>query len=102
MKSRYDGTTIEGKQLRNYDWVAMDLGNIALHLFTEETREKYDLESLWSVGSEFDTKTQEQKQGQMIGIEDILADLKPLSWIKVSCDTQQGSNTTNKQEKKFL
>ena len=31
-------------------------GNVALHLFTEELRERYDLESLWSLGPEFDEK----------------------------------------------
>ncbi|KAK7574376.1 hypothetical protein V9T40_011567 [Parthenolecanium corni] len=36
------------------EWLALDLGNIALHLFLEPVREKYDLETLWSVGKEFD------------------------------------------------
>ena len=80
MKTQFDGTTIEGKKEKNYDWVAMDLKNIALHLFTEQNREVYDLESLWSVGPEFDAKTREQSaKGQILGIEDILSDLKPLS-----------------------
>lgn len=43
---------IEGET--SNDWVALDLGNIALHIFKSETRKKYDLESLWSVGREFD------------------------------------------------
>lgn len=43
---------IEGESSNN--WIAMDLGNIALHIFEEESRQKYDLESLWSVGREFD------------------------------------------------
>ncbi|XP_023329230.1 uncharacterized protein LOC111701957 [Eurytemora carolleeae] len=38
-------------------WIAMDLGNIIVHLFTPESREKYDLETLWTVGSRFDTLT---------------------------------------------
>lgn len=32
-------------------------GNIALHIFSPAAREKYDLETLWTVGSEYDTKT---------------------------------------------
>ena len=28
----------------------MDLGNIAIHFFLPETRERYDLESLWGHG----------------------------------------------------
>lgn len=36
------------------DWIAVHLGNIVLHLFLPETREKYDLETLWTVGPEYD------------------------------------------------
>lgn len=46
---------IEGEKSR--DWIAMDLGNIALHIFSAEARELYDLESLWSVGSQYDLET---------------------------------------------
>ncbi|KAM7541576.1 hypothetical protein Aperf_G00000045309 [Anoplocephala perfoliata] len=49
----FDG--IEGKS----DWAAVDLGNIILHMFaTKVCRERYDLESLWGVGTEFDLKAQ--------------------------------------------
>ncbi|VDM34021.1 unnamed protein product [Hydatigera taeniaeformis] len=42
------------------DWVAVDFGNIILHMFTKvECRQMYDLESLWGIGPEFDEKTQE-------------------------------------------
>lgn len=34
------------------------LGNIALHLFLKETREMYNLEVLWSCGSEYDELSQ--------------------------------------------
>lgn len=30
-------------------------GNIALHLLTKEIRDNFDLESIWSVGEEFDS-----------------------------------------------
>lgn len=43
---------IEGKDSK--DWVALDLGNIALHVFSHKARKYYDIESLWSVGREFD------------------------------------------------
>lgn len=43
---------IEGEN--SQDWMALDLGNIALHIFSAEARKQYDLESLWSLGSEFD------------------------------------------------
>ncbi|KAK2713598.1 hypothetical protein QYM36_009462 [Artemia franciscana] len=35
-------------------WIAMDLGNIVLHMFDDETRQQYDLETLWAVGPNFD------------------------------------------------
>ncbi|KAL7298707.1 hypothetical protein TKK_0008465 [Trichogramma kaykai] len=43
---------IEGEKSK--EWQALDLGNIALHIFSAEERVKYDLETLWSVGSQYD------------------------------------------------
>ncbi|XP_050527259.1 mitochondrial assembly of ribosomal large subunit protein 1 [Daktulosphaira vitifoliae] len=37
------------------DWIALDLGNIALHLLTTKSRENFDLETFWSVGEKYDT-----------------------------------------------
>ncbi|CAC5412850.1 Mitochondrial assembly of ribosomal large subunit protein 1 [Mytilus coruscus] len=48
---------VEGLDSEN--WLAFDLGNIILHLFTPETRELYDLESLWTLGEKYDDKCQE-------------------------------------------
>lgn len=50
---------IEGEKSR--DWMALDLGNIALHVFSEEARLEYNLESLWAVGREFDTECNKPK-----------------------------------------
>lgn len=33
------------------NWVAMDMGVVGVHLFTEEVRELYDLEGLWVDGN---------------------------------------------------
>ncbi|CAL4124788.1 unnamed protein product, partial [Meganyctiphanes norvegica] len=52
-------TIVEGKES---EWIAMDLGNIALHIMSPELREEYDLESLWTVGPEFDEKSQQSLQ----------------------------------------
>lgn len=46
---------IEGEKSRK--WMALDLGNIALHVFSEDTRLEYNLESLWAIGKEFDTES---------------------------------------------
>ncbi|KAH8379117.1 hypothetical protein KR009_003129 [Drosophila setifemur] len=50
---------IEGDKSR--DWMAMDLGNIALHIFSPRAREEYDLESLWAIGSQYDLESQKQQ-----------------------------------------
>lgn len=40
---------IEGYQESN--WIVLDYGSLVVHLFDEETREYYDLESLWADGT---------------------------------------------------
>lgn len=52
-------------------------GNIALHLFTKDTREHYDLESLWALGPEMDRKAKERDY-----IEDFLMGIDPLADLK--------------------
>nr|SVE84416.1 EOG090X0AI9 [Daphnia pulex] len=56
---------IEGKD--NKDWIALDLGNIALHIFSSKTRKIYDLETLWTCGADFDDLSNEK--------EDVVASL---------------------------
>ena len=51
---------IEGKD--NKDWIALDLGNIALHIFSHKTREMYDLETLWTCGADFDDLSNQEEQ----------------------------------------
>ena len=62
------------------NWIAMDLGNIALHFFHGPTRMKYGIEALWALGPELDDKSKggdafddflRQNQG--------IFDLRPLS-----------------------
>ncbi|MEM1226193.1 MAG: ribosome silencing factor [Planctomycetota bacterium] len=40
---------IEGYQ--ESSWIVLDYGNVVIHLFDEQTREYYDLESLWADGT---------------------------------------------------
>lgn len=41
----FKNTTLEGAE--NSEWVILDLGDVIVHLFLKETRELYDLESMW-------------------------------------------------------
>lgn len=45
---------VEGESSK--DWIALDLGNIALHIFSANARQHYDVEQLWTVGAEFDAE----------------------------------------------
>lgn len=46
---------IEGKNCRN--WMCMDMGNIILHIFSKAGRETYSLETLWTLGEEYEKRT---------------------------------------------
>lgn len=71
---------IEGEKSR--DWMAMDLGNIALHIFSPKARETYDLESLWAIGVEYD-REYNKPQDPLVELFErhstLLADIKPLN-----------------------
>lgn len=45
---------VEGEQIG--DWIVMDYGEIVVHLFVPELREKYALEQLWRKASIIDLK----------------------------------------------
>lgn len=64
------------------------LGNIALHIFSKEARERYDLDSLWAVGPKMDLEYNKvDPLVQMLENNTYsLDDLKPASWrIKLLC-----------------
>ena len=52
---------VEGGQ--SGDWIVLDYGDIAIHLFIPEMREKYALEKLWKEGKIVDLKIQIEKTG---------------------------------------
>ncbi|KAL6252151.1 hypothetical protein P5V15_000015 [Pogonomyrmex californicus] len=67
---------IEGENSK--DWMALDLGNIALHIFSHSARQYYDLETLWTVGSQYDEKTNEVTDLNIIDQYNVfLADFQP-------------------------
>lgn len=65
----------EGELDTNTGWTAMDMGNIVLHLLTQEKREYYDLEMLWSVGPDFDDNTRNlmAAEEKLETLEDLMA-----------------------------
>jgi hypothetical protein len=58
----------------------MDLGNIALHIFSRSARKTYDLESLWSIGRQYDSEYN-KPDDEIVKLYEshsvFLADLKP-------------------------
>ncbi|XP_063229817.1 uncharacterized protein LOC134534972 [Bacillus rossius redtenbacheri] len=70
---------IEGENAT--EWIALDLGNIALHIMSKSARELYDIEMLWSVGPEFDDQCNKTDDAVVSVFQHhaiYLGDLKPL------------------------
>lgn len=65
---------IEGENAK--DWIAMDLGNVALHIFNEKARRKYDLESLWCLGIDYEKIYSPKLAGQVVEDETAIAEPK--------------------------
>lgn len=80
---------IEGKN--SDEWLAMDLGNIALHIFSSKVRKQYDLETLWSVGSDYDPETNK--------IEDPIYKLFDQHSILVGHNQSSSSFSSNRKSK---
>ena len=49
---------------RSGTWVLMDFGSLIVHVFTDETRQFYDLERLWSDGVPVNLAALEQEQSK--------------------------------------
>lgn len=55
MKKRtvYDRASVEGKESKH--WAVVDVGDMAVHVFSDEGRRYYDLEELWCIRKDFVT-----------------------------------------------
>lgn len=52
------------------EWMALDMGNIALHIFSKPARTHFDLESLWSVGSQYDKESLKKTADDLVELYD--------------------------------
>lgn len=58
-KKKLPGDPFLGKtDARKTNWKVYDMGNIVLHILMKEIREIYDIETLWTVGEQYDDFTQ--------------------------------------------
>ena len=58
----------------------MDLGNIAFHVFSKESREYYNLESLWLLGEEYERRIRGTDQSQSDSLyQEFFVDSKTLA-----------------------
>ena len=71
------------------DWIAMDLGNIALHIFAAKTRAHFDLEQLWSVGHEFDALFNKKQDDYLDILERHSLFLRDLTPAKAQTPTEK-------------
>lgn len=53
---------LEGR--KDPQWRVLDMGNIVLHIMTEDTRFKYDIEQLWACGPDLDDLSVEKEAQQ--------------------------------------
>lgn len=49
-KKNSDDAPLKIEGLECDEWKVLDMGNIVLHIFDHETRERYNIETLWTVG----------------------------------------------------
>lgn len=84
---------LEGK---NTGWAAIDMGNIALHIMDPKLREAYDLETLWTVGAEFDEKCQEAKESDSFHINNF--DILQKEDLAVKTSPEISHNSSSSQQ----
>jgi len=46
-RNKYEILSVEGRDDLETGWILIDLGNIIVHIFTEEKRRRFNLEEFW-------------------------------------------------------
>ncbi|GFQ87210.1 hypothetical protein TNCT_196001, partial [Trichonephila clavata] len=82
---------IDGEKTAN--WKALDMGNIVLHVFLEETRAFYDIESLWLFDTDFDKGGTLKPDPILNSLEEQMAFFDSLQQ-QASVETKTSKNTT--------
>ncbi len=66
MKTEFGERRLSVSGYEESRWIVLDFGSVVVHLFDEETRQFYDLESLWGDGKAVDiAEIVEQASAQM-------------------------------------
>nr|XP_018916584.1 PREDICTED: uncharacterized protein LOC109043743 isoform X2 [Bemisia tabaci] len=92
MKVKSQGPIPHLEGQTSYDWLALDLGNIILHIMSHKARKFYDLECLWSVGPEHDSKINDPDDPLVALLEEHtinLSDFQPMDPRKDPSTEQQ-------------
>ncbi|XP_076462058.1 uncharacterized protein LOC143294564 [Babylonia areolata] len=75
------------------DWFAMDLGNIAVHIFMPQARQHYDLETLWTLGPDHDD------QRHYVHDDSLNLSAADLFWLESGGSDEASSSHTTKDNK---
>lgn len=77
------------------------LGNIILHMFaTKECRDRYDLESLWGIGAEFDPKAQGMDEAEKESEQFAPLSLTQADWERILAEVAADEAKQSQCEKK--
>lgn len=82
-KNENDPSLGSSEKEKSRNWKVLDLQNIVLHIMEHDLREKYDIETLWTVGDQFDDKLQKAEVDPIIDLMEkhikYLQELQPAS-----------------------